>query len=396
MVVHGRFIAFDLARALLRRGHDVTLFTNYPRWAVERFGFPGSKVKSFWQHGVLTRAAHKLHRANILGYRDEWFNPMFSRWASAELDKEHWDVVNCWSGASEEILRGVGTKALKLLIRGSAHVQTQARLLEEEEERTGVRQELPSDWTIAREKREYDLADGVVTLSTFAQTTFIREGVDLAKVEVLPLGASTDDFCPSADVIETRCRRIRSHEPLRVLFVGALSYQKGFHDMATTLRLVAPDIAAGLMSFKFVGPVAPEVKKSLVEFASLAEFVPKKPQHELAAYYGWGDIFWFPTIQDGYAAVLAQANAGALPIITTTNGGGRDLITYEDGGWVLPIRNPQLFAERLRWCEHHREELAAMVQRIYNNHPRRDWNDVAADFEAICWRRATPLLENRV
>jgi UDP:flavonoid glycosyltransferase YjiC (YdhE family) len=27
IVVHGRFHAFDLARALLRRGHDVTLFT---------------------------------------------------------------------------------------------------------------------------------------------------------------------------------------------------------------------------------------------------------------------------------------------------------------------------------------------------------------------------------
>jgi hypothetical protein len=26
-VVHGRFQLFDLARALLRRGHDVTLFT---------------------------------------------------------------------------------------------------------------------------------------------------------------------------------------------------------------------------------------------------------------------------------------------------------------------------------------------------------------------------------
>lgn len=38
IVVHGRFDAFDLARALIARGHDVTLFTNYPGWAVEPFG----------------------------------------------------------------------------------------------------------------------------------------------------------------------------------------------------------------------------------------------------------------------------------------------------------------------------------------------------------------------
>ena len=36
MVVHGRFHAFDLGTSLLRRGHDVRLFTDYPGWAVAR------------------------------------------------------------------------------------------------------------------------------------------------------------------------------------------------------------------------------------------------------------------------------------------------------------------------------------------------------------------------
>jgi hypothetical protein len=29
IAVHGRFHAFDFARALIAQGHDVTLFTNY-------------------------------------------------------------------------------------------------------------------------------------------------------------------------------------------------------------------------------------------------------------------------------------------------------------------------------------------------------------------------------
>ena len=33
IVVQGGFHAFDLARALIGRGHDVTAFTNYPAWA---------------------------------------------------------------------------------------------------------------------------------------------------------------------------------------------------------------------------------------------------------------------------------------------------------------------------------------------------------------------------
>lgn len=33
LVVHGRFHAFDFAREL-SRNHDVTIFTNYPKWAI--------------------------------------------------------------------------------------------------------------------------------------------------------------------------------------------------------------------------------------------------------------------------------------------------------------------------------------------------------------------------
>ena len=46
VVVHGRFFAFELARALLARGHDVTVFTNYPRWAAARFGLPPARVRA--------------------------------------------------------------------------------------------------------------------------------------------------------------------------------------------------------------------------------------------------------------------------------------------------------------------------------------------------------------
>src|SRR5688500_8529662 len=77
IVVHGRFHAFNLARALLERGHEVTLFTNYPKWAVERFHFPAERVRSFWVHGVLTRAAEMLQRKNVLRRGDEWSHPMF-------------------------------------------------------------------------------------------------------------------------------------------------------------------------------------------------------------------------------------------------------------------------------------------------------------------------------
>lgn len=382
IVTHGRFHAFDLARALLRRGHDVTLFTNYPRWAVKRFDFPGNRVRSCWPHGVISRAVTKLHRSGGARY-EEWLHKLFGHWAATELAREHWDVVHSWSGVSEEILQALASKnTLKLLMRGSAHIVTQARLLEEEERRVGKPQDRPSQWMIAREQREYDLVDAVAVLSTFSYNTFVAEGFQSEKLRILLSGVSLDQFRPNLQIIEDRRRRILSGEPLRVLNVGTFSFRKGMWDLAEIIRRLSGE----KFEFRFVGPVAIEAQTLAGELSRYATFIPKQPQSELSTHYAWGDVFILPTIEDGFQSILGQASASALPILTTPNGAGRDIVREGATGWVLPIRSPQEFINCLLLRHEHREELADMVSRIYNDYKPRDWNDVAADFESICLR----------
>lgn len=386
VIVQGRFHAFDLSLALLRRGHDVTVFTNYPKWAVKRFGFPVENVRSFWMHGVSSRIASKLQSRNLIPDCEERLHTMFGRNVAAELVKEHWDVVHPWSGVAEETLQALeGKPTLRVLMRGSAHIATQSKLLDEEEKRTGSPQDRPSPWMISRETREYKMTDKIVALSSFARESFIANGLSSQKVSLLPLGASLEMFRPSPQSIEERCRRILSGQPLRVLFVGTLSYRKGLYDLAyvvKSLNSLFPD--SNKFLFRFVGPAAPEAATVEALLKGQVEFIPKRPQADLVNWYSWGDVFIFPTIEDGYAVVLAQASFSGLPVLTTTNSGGPDLIKNDETGWILPIRSPQLFVERLLWCETHREELAAMARRIYNDFKPRDWGDVAADFESIC------------
>ena len=382
IVAHGRFHAFDLARALLRRGHNVTLFTNYPKWAVERFNFPGNRVRSLWSHGVLTRVVSRISQ-RLLRSCDGRFHTMFGRWAAAEIGNERWDAVILWSGVAEETLRSLeGRWSLRLVHRGSAHIATQARLLMEEEERTGTPQDRPGAWMIAREHREYELADAVIVLSTFSYNTFISEGFRPERLYRVLSGADLKSFRPDLRVLEDRCARILSGEPLRILYVGNFSFQKGMWDAAEIIR--------GLNSeryvFRFVGSVSSEASALARKLAPLATFIPKQPQSELPGYYAWGDIFILPSIQDGFQTVLGQAAASGLPILTTTNGAGSDIVREGISGWVLPIRNPESFIERLRWCDTHREQLASMARRIYHDFKPRDWADVAADFESICLR----------
>jgi glycosyltransferase involved in cell wall biosynthesis len=380
IAVPGRLHGFALARALLDRGHAVTVLTNYPRWGAARFGVTPAAVKSFWLQGVLSRLASRASRRAPSLYPEALLHETFGRWVAGRIQRESWDVVYLFSGIAEETLRAMaGRGTLMLLTRGSAHIRTQARLLEEEERRTGAPQDRPSPWMIAREEREYRLADRIVVLSKFAYRTFLEEGVLPEKLATLPLGVRVDSFRPAPDVVEARCARITSAQPLRILYVGALSYRKGLWDLAEVARRLS-----GGFRFQFVGPWPKEANPLLQQLRVYAEVTRKRPESELPASYDWGDVFLFPTIEDGFAQVLAQAAASALPILTTTNCSGPDFIRDGENGWVVPIRSPERLVERLGWCDTHRPALAEMVRKIFQHYQPREWTELAADFESLC------------
>jgi len=388
LVVHGRFHAFDLAQALRQCGHTVKLFTNYPHWATRRFGIPDAMVHSFWPHGVLSRIARRLHEKARLPFPEAWLHRLFGRWAARVVHKESWDVIHCWSGIAEELLRQQpDTVGFSLLCRGSAHIRTQAKILEEEEHRTGIALDRPSEWMIEREKREYQLAERIAVLSRFAYESFIAEGVPAQKLCLVPLGVSQAAFRPSLQVVEERCRRILAGEPLRVLYVGAVSLRKGMWDFRTIMAGSDP----GRFRFRLLGPVAAEARQFVSTLPEEAERIPKQAEAALPYWYAWGDLFLFPSLEDGFAQVLTQASASALPILATTNCAGPDVLQEGETGWVLPIRSPQAFLERLSWCDTHRDALAAMVRRMYHDSHGRGWPRVAADFAAQC----TAVLQTR-
>ena len=168
IAVHGRFHGFDLARELLRRGHDVTLLTNYPLWAVADFGIPKNRVYSLWPHGVLSRVAWRVNEKGWCAYPEQWLHEWFGRWVASKISRESWDVVVCWSGIGEETFQALtSTQTLRICHRSSSHIRVQARLLEEEEARVGIPQVRPSRWVIAREEQEYALTDLIYVPSTF-------------------------------------------------------------------------------------------------------------------------------------------------------------------------------------------------------------------------------------
>ncbi len=393
IVVHGRFHAFDLARELLKRGHEVILFTNYPKYVAGKFGIPRINTRTFLLHGVLSKIGSFMERLLGVRFLEAFLHRLFGFWAKKELEKESWDVIHCWSGISEECLQYPKiSRTLKFLMRGSSHIRTQSNILEEEMRRTGISIDRPSPWMIAREEREYALADKICVLSQFCRDTFIEQGISMQKLSILLLGAAREVFRPIECVVEERYARILSGQPLRVLYVGALSFRKGFFDMERILGR----IDRNRFQFRFVGPCAHELREFLKRPSFCGtEIVPKQPQDQLPVHYAWADIFIFPTLEEGYPQVLAQAAVSGLPILTTLNGAGSDIVKNGKTGWILPIREPEKFVQCLNECDNQRRHLAEITRFIYQEFKPRYASDVAADFEKICTEELEKIRDSR-
>jgi glycosyltransferase involved in cell wall biosynthesis len=368
IVVQGRFHAFDLARELLQLGHDVILFTNYPAFVAERFGVPRERVRSFLAHGVGSRILWRAFPRGLNGKVEQLANTLFGKWAASEIMRQDWNAIIGFSGICEESFRLLANRGtVKLLQRASSHIRTQWQLLSEEQSRAGCWIEKPSPWIIAREEREYALADVICVLGGFAYQSFLDRGVPASRLCQFPVGVDTRVFRPSETVIEARCQRILADKPLRVLNVGTFSHRKGARDFLHTIQ----QLRHGRFIFRFVGPIAKDASELQKQASQYAEFHPKRPQHQLPEAYEWGDIFVLPTIEDGSPYVLNQALASGLPLITSTNCSGSDLISEGETGWLIPIRSPEALVSRLDWCDKHRPELVDMVK-----HVRKSWQDV--------------------
>lgn len=382
LVVQGRFHAFALAKALLDLQLPVHVITNYPAFMAGRFGLPCQHVTGCMSLGLLHRYAYRWNLTNRSAVLTRFLHQAFSRWAARQVLRAVPDVLHVFSGVALELydaLDRVGASPVKLLARGSAHIREQHRDLSREAKRANFPDiDIPSPWMVRREMEEYRRSDFIVTLSSYARNSFLSRGHSREKIMQLPLGSNVKQFRPARDVIDARLQRLRSGQKLTVLYTGNVSLQKGVIDLIEAARALA-----GQMHFRVVGNVTADAAERAHAARDVIEFVPRVPESELPGIYAGADIYLFPTLHDGFAAVLAQARAGCLPIVATDHCAAPDMVTNGETGWIIPTRSSASMVERLRGLDADREGTASMVERLWDKCDTRDWSDVGRDFVVL-------------
>lgn len=185
---------------------------------------------------------------------------------------------------------------------------------------------------------EWHLADTIIVASRYSEEAVAGTLPEIKyKLRNVPLTVNLDSYRPFQHI-----RRYAGDRPLRVLFAGNVNIRKGLPYLLTAFSKIDPKSA----KLTIVGGIHIRADK-IKHFQDWVDFRGPTPHIQMPQVYHDADVLVFPTISDGFGAVMLEAMATGLPVISTDH--CADIVDDGVNGFRIPIRSPEAIAEKVSW-----------------------------------------------
>jgi glycosyltransferase involved in cell wall biosynthesis len=189
----------------------------------------------------------------------------------------------------------------------------------------------------ARANQEIHRADVVLCASTYVRDTMRENGVPESKLAVNPFGVDLRVFVP----------RERPPARPRFLFVGGLTLRKGLQYLIPAFEQLKQEIPEA--ELVLCGSVNSNDFQALFRrWRHLFTHHRSLPHAELAKLMRTCTAFVFPSIEEGFARVIAEAMGAGLPIIATHNSGATTVVEHGKHGLIVPVCSTPAVAAAMR------------------------------------------------
>jgi glycosyltransferase involved in cell wall biosynthesis len=209
------------------------------------------------------------------------------------------------------------------------------------------------DSPIKLERKDLELAlcDAVVVPSRFVAQSLVSAPQRPKRVEILQYGAAPPIDAPLAER--------GNHESLRILYAGQLTQRKGLSYLFEALARFEYSYELSL-----AGPL-PTASCEALNAAigkSNHRWLGILPHMRLLEEMVRNHVFVLPSLAEGFGLVVTEALSAGLPVITTTNTCGPEIMTNGGEGFVVPIRDPEAIVEKLTWLYENESRRRAMAE----------------------------------
>jgi len=225
------------------------------------------------------------------------------------------DTVYAYNGAALEIFERAKRSGKRCVLdQTAAPWRWNTELLKCERDKWPDWEPMPSDLDvrgsmIAREEREWELADRIICGSQFVVDRISEVNGPREKCRVVPY--------PVANRNRPIGSRIKRGEACTVLFVGTLQLRKGVQYLYEAVQRLPRE----RFRFRMVGPnlLTEQATRNMRSLGM--EVTGSVPRDAVADEYARADMFVLPTLSEGSANVCHEAIAAGLPVITTQAAG---------------------------------------------------------------------------
>jgi len=202
------------------------------------------------------------------------------------------------------------------------------------------------------EKKLMKRSDALIAVSkyTVGELTGLY-GIEEEKIHVIYNGVDTHKFKPRPDRAELRREFGLEERKKIVLFVGRLYHRKGLEIL---LRSIPPVIQQFRdVKFAISGTGFKKKEESLRDLAKELEiedyvtFLGYVPDEKLPDLYSGSDIFVLPAIYENFPFAILEAQATALPVISTKVGGIPEFLINNENGFLIDPGDPAQLTQRI-------------------------------------------------
>lgn len=360
----------ELSRALVQRGHEVTVFT--------RRDDPDLPVRVRTPHGYVVEHVpagppRQVSKDELLPWMAE-----FGRYLAGRLRQEPQDVLHAHFWMSGLAALAAGQQA------GIPVVQTFHALGTVKRRHQGAQDTSPPK-RLALERLLCRMADHVIATCTDEVRELQQMGVGARGTTVVPCGVDTDHFTPDLQ------RRAARRDRLRLVVAGRPVPRKGVDDVIKALVLVrdAELVVAGGSS---EGDSDPELQRlrAVADAHGVADrvrFVGRVAHEEMPGLLRSADVVVTVPWYEPFGIVPLEAMACGRPVIASEVGGLADTVVHGVTGLHVPPRDPRALAVAVRELavdEIRREGFGLEGrQRVL---ARYTWSRVAAETESAYGR----------
>jgi len=191
-------------------------------------------------------------------------------------------------------------------------------------------------------------ADGIRVVSSGIKTKLIEIGLAKNKIRVIPTPVNLAKFENYSPEKVEEIRQRYQHKKI-ILFVGRLSKEKNLPLLFKSAKQLIKEYSDVIFLIIGQGPERKklELQVTNAKMQDYVKFLGTIKQNELINYYQACYLVVLPSFSESFGKVLLEAGMAEKPAIATMTTGAKEIIIDNQTGFLVPINDEQILAERI-------------------------------------------------